>query len=125
MDNLSPASVVTDRAFVGFASTGTPITRIRLGSQSPIATRGILSTWRENLRYNWDISYGMGRFYNVNLPRINGRVGNVEKSGNIRTNCSRDIVVSIASTDTNTRLGFTKTCSINTTNLHHYVVLQP
>ena len=65
-DNLSPASVVTDQAFVGVSSTGTPISRIRLGSQSPIATRGILSTWRENLHYNWDVSYGMGKFYNTN-----------------------------------------------------------
>jgi hypothetical protein len=64
-DNLSPGTFITDQAFVGLSNTGTPISRIRVGAQSKIKSGG-LSTWGENLRYNWDVGYGLGRFYNKN-----------------------------------------------------------
>lgn len=69
-DNLSPGTFITDQSFAGFSSTGAPISRIRIGSQSklPKSQRGF-STWVENLGYNWDIGYGMGRFYNKNYLR--------------------------------------------------------
>jgi hypothetical protein len=65
--DLSKTSVVTDSAHVGLTADGVPVRRVRFGSQPKISesSRGI-NAWFDNLRYNWDIGFGFGRFYNKN-----------------------------------------------------------
>ena len=65
--DLSKTSVVTDSAHVGLTADGVPVRQVRFGSQPKISesSRGI-NAWFDNLRYNWDIGFGFGRFYNKN-----------------------------------------------------------